>query len=157
MSGCKCKGKRENEIYCVNPNVANLLVKTAGMSNFTNIELTTPMIRVTEKDWVAKVDTMVDLQVVTGASTANETGIGVTYRVERITSSMATPVVLCEYTVTDDRMNSTFTLTPNNTVCDEPGVGCHMYRLTIEDVNTALNTGITSNCQSLNVTTFQKG
>ncbi|MDX8364403.1 hypothetical protein [Cytobacillus sp. IB215665] len=154
MSGCKCKGKRENEIYCVMEN-NNITVKTAGMNNFTNIVLTTPMINVTEKNWVAKVDSMVDLQANNADGAVN--GVSCTYTVERITSSMADPVILCEYAVNDNRAGGMFTLTPNNTVCDEPGVGCHMYRLTIANDMTDSDTGINSNCRSLNVSTFQKG
>ncbi|MGM7681594.1 hypothetical protein ACSVDA_05500 [Cytobacillus sp. Hm23] len=148
MSDCRCKGKGNNEISC------NCLFGTVTLSDgnnatpFVPLTLTTDTINVTERDWVVKVDTMADIQ-----KTGGTTITAVNYVVERITGGTTT--TLCSYNVVDERITD-FTLTPNNTVCDHPPLGCHMYRLSILDNGTNLSLTLENTCRCINVTTFQK-
>ncbi|WP_214483111.1 hypothetical protein [Bacillus sp. SM2101] len=147
MSGCNCKGK-DNEIFC------NCQFGTVTLKDFSgtiSIELTTDTIKVTEKDWVAKIDTMVDLEVVDSTSPSDD--LNIRYVVERVTGGMTT--TLCEYVVVDER-DPVYILTPNNTVCDHPPLGCHMYRLSVLDNGTG-SLVVNSNCRCINVITFPKG
>ncbi|MGM7684336.1 hypothetical protein ACSVDA_19580 [Cytobacillus sp. Hm23] len=147
MSNCNCKGK-DNEIFC-NCQFGNVTLSDGNQATpFIPLILTTDTISVTEKNWVAKVDTMVDLQV--GGSPP----VDVNYVVERLTGGVAT--TLCSYRVFDQR-GGNHTLTPNNTVCDHPPIGCHMYRLSILDAGTNGAATLDSTCQCINVTTSQKG
>ncbi|MDX8360373.1 hypothetical protein [Cytobacillus sp. IB215316] len=150
MTNCQCKGK-DNEIFCKCENTPFTLLD-GSPTPFMPIILTTNKITVTEKDWVAKVDTMVDLQ----ASVGNGEVVDVNYVVERITGGVTT--TLCSYNILDERDNQSYTLTPNNTVCDHPPLGCHMYRLSILDNGTGASVVTLDNsCRCINVTTFQKG
>ncbi|MGM7680515.1 hypothetical protein ACSVDA_00045 [Cytobacillus sp. Hm23] len=156
MSDCRCKGKGNNELFCrcentpisFNGDGVGIPVPTPFVT------LTTDTIMVSEKNWIAKVDSMVDILVDVVEDIPNP--INLFYIVERITES--TTKTLCLYNLTDDRANQQYTLTPNNTVCDEPGTGCHKYRLTVMS-NNPLQQGVTLsfNCRCINVTTFQKG
>ncbi|MDX8365503.1 hypothetical protein [Cytobacillus sp. IB215665] len=147
MTNCKCKGK-DNEIFC-NCQFGTVTLSDGNTATpFVPLILTTDKINVTEKDWVAKVDTMADLQKTSGSSLIN-----VNYVVERITGGTTT--TLCSYNLVDAR-TSNFTLTPNNTVCDYPPLGCHMYRLSILDNGTNPSETLENTCRCINVTTFQK-
>ncbi|MGM7685235.1 hypothetical protein ACSVDA_24320 [Cytobacillus sp. Hm23] len=150
MSDCQCKEKGNNKISC-NCQFGEFTLSD-GMTGsvFNPIILTTDTINVTEKDWVAKIDTMVDLEVSTSAPNA----FGVLYLIERITCGNS--ITLCSFPVSDERQGN-FTLTPSYTVCDTPPIGCHTYRFSILDNKCAIAFLILKNtCRCINVTTFQK-
>ncbi|WP_214482776.1 hypothetical protein [Bacillus sp. SM2101] len=151
MSDCQCKGKENNEIFCNCQFEEFTLNDGMEGSVFVPIILTTDTISVTEKDWVAKIDTMVDLQ----ANVNGPEAFGVLYVVERITGGNA--ITLCSYPVSDERQDI-FTLTPSYTICDTPPIGCHTYRLSILDNKCEPAFLIlTSTCRCINVSTFQNG
>ncbi|WP_214484021.1 hypothetical protein [Bacillus sp. SM2101] len=112
MSDCSCKGKGNNEIFC-NCQLGQFTLSD-GMegSVFVPIILTTDTINVPEKDWVAMVDTMVDLQ----ASVGGQEAFGIQYVIEHVTDGNA--ITLCIYPVSDKRQ----TLTQSYTVCDTPPI-----------------------------------
>ncbi|MGM7681255.1 hypothetical protein ACSVDA_03785 [Cytobacillus sp. Hm23] len=150
MSKCKCKGDLNKGIICNCEFDTFTLSDGNPQTPFVPIELTTDSILVKEKDCILKIDSMVDLQ----ADIMTLGQIDVNYVVERITGGDATTI--CMYNVFEERLDSVFTLTPNNTVCDTPPIGSHRYRLSITDANTDLNNMLDSTCRCINVTTFKK-
>ncbi|MFS1518472.1 hypothetical protein V1503_18725 [Bacillus sp. SCS-151] len=151
MSNCGCKGKGNSELLCKCDNTPITFASVnVGADPTTFISLTTDKLLVTEKDWIAKIDSMVVIQ----ADVADGTSLPLIlfYEIERITGN--TTKSLCRYAVNDNR-DGQYTLTPNNTVCDEPGLGCHQYRLSVTGL-IQQGVSLTFNCRCINVTTFQK-
>ncbi|MFS1515885.1 hypothetical protein V1503_05085 [Bacillus sp. SCS-151] len=146
MSDCRCKGKGKNELFCKCENTPITFTSVnIGAEIIPFITLTTDKLLVTEKDWVAKIDSMVVIQADTPSP------LNLFYEIARITEN--TKKILCTYNFPESR-DGQFTLTPNNTVCDEPGIGCHRYRLFVS--GQPLQGTLNFTCRCINVTTFQK-
>ncbi|MDX8365483.1 hypothetical protein [Cytobacillus sp. IB215665] len=149
MADCQCKGKTNNELMCNCQFDTITLSDNSSSTSFMNISLTTEALKVTKKDLVVKIDTMIDIRKIAVAGGT----LNVNYVVERISGGNTT--TLCRYNVFE-QISNPYTLTPNNTVCDEPGLGCHMYQLSLIDVGSTPSLELESNCRCINVTTFQK-
>ncbi|MGM7685309.1 hypothetical protein ACSVDA_24715 [Cytobacillus sp. Hm23] len=146
MSDCRCKGKGNNELFCKCENTPITFTNVnAGVDPIPLITLTTDNLLVTEKDWVAKIDSMVVIQADTTSP------FTLIYEIARVTGNATN--ILCTYNLSESRTGQ-FTLTPNNTVCDEPGIGCHKYRLFVSGQSPQGTLNFT--CRCINVTTFQK-
>ncbi|WP_214481796.1 hypothetical protein [Bacillus sp. SM2101] len=146
MTNCYCQGK-DSKIFCKCENTPFTLLETG--TPFMPIVLTTDMVHVTDIDMIAKVDTMVGIQASVGSGEV----VNVNYVVERITGHTTT--TLCSYNLVDERDQQLYTLTPNNTVCDHPPLGCHMYRLSILHNGTGESlVTLNNNCRCINVTTY---